>query len=117
MTATTVTEPSDATMSMVYATRELHRTIRVGLICLAVVGSLVLVWMMTREVAGEETTVNIQVAIGLSLSLSLVAAGTYFRMRHHKKRADRAERRERKLELELLDAKATNQQAKKKARK
>ncbi|NKU95763.1 hypothetical protein GS904_25970 [Rhodococcus hoagii] len=94
-------------MSKMYGTRELHQTIRVGLIGLAVVASLGIVWLMTREVAGEQTTVNIEVAIGLSVSMSLVATGTYFRMRHHKKRADRAEGRERALELQLLEAKTT----------
>lgn len=96
-------EPADATFVAVEASRERHRTIRLGIIAAAVLLSMFPIWGIAESLSGETTVLDVTISIALSIVASITAAGAGLGMRHQKKRADRAEARERDLESRVRD--------------
>lgn len=96
--------PSDEVMLAEIGVRHIHaQTARIIALCiglaLIVAATALPAWM----VAGEETIVNVSVALSITLAATLTGGGAVMWGRHHKRRADRLEQRNKTLSRDVKE--------------
>lgn len=100
----TAGQPSDEVLLAEIGVRHTQaRTMRLflGLVGLAVV--VLACWPVAHELAGRETVLNVTMALGLTASLTLAGTGVAAWGNSHRRRANRAEKRNKELSRDVKE--------------